>query len=105
MSAIISQFKTREKIYEDNGATGYLLSKNDINEYVMLEIEPSGFIPTHALPIDVDFFVIKGNGLAILGDEEKLVEEGDTIQTKANVQRGWKNDTLDMLQILAIKHL
>lgn len=92
-------------VLEQNGCRGTKLYENAGNEYVLLEIEPGGEIPGHALPIPVDFCVLKGAGTASVGEEVLTVSEGQMISCPPDISRGWKNETPSKLEVLVIKSI
>jgi quercetin dioxygenase-like cupin family protein len=92
-----------ELVLDQNGCRGTWLFKNAGNEYVHLELEPGGEIPAHALPIPVDFCVLKGTGTAMVNEEVIQVSEGQMIACPPDISRSWKNETPTMVEVLVIK--
>lgn len=95
--------ETGKRVLDQNGCRGTKLFENAGNEYVLLELEPGGEIPGHALPIPVDFCVLKGTGSAAVGEEIFTVSEGQMISCPPDVSRSWKNETPGRLEVLVIK--
>jgi len=95
--------KSGEVVLDQKGCRGIRLFENTGNEYVLLEIEPGGEIPGHALSIPVDFCVLKGSGTATVGEEILQVSEGQMVSCPPDISRGWKNETSELLEVLVIK--
>lgn len=95
--------KQKKEVLNNNGAQGFRLAQTSLSEIVKLEIEPGGKIPAHSLPINVVFYVIKGEGIALVNDEKYVVDLGDVIEVAAHNQRSWSNISDSMLELLVIK--
>jgi quercetin dioxygenase-like cupin family protein len=102
---MIYDVRSGEIVLDQNGCRGTKLYENAGNEYVLLEIEPGGEIPVHALPIRVDFCVLKGAGTATVGDKIQNVSEGQMISCPPEISRGWKNETSALVEVLVIKSI
>lgn len=79
------------------------IPSNFKSQSVNLIFEPGMELPLHTTPVDVIFYVIKGEGTLTIGDENKIVKEGDFIDSPANIPHGWKNSSDNTLSILVIK--
>lgn len=99
------KFENSKKIevLKTDKASGFKLAETEFSEVVELELKPQGVIDAHALPINVVFYVISGNGEIIIDDELLSTQVGDVIEVKANKQRGWVNNSDKTLRLLAIK--
>lgn len=102
---MIHDVKRGHVVLDANGCRGTRLYENGGNEYVLLEIEPGGAIPEHALPIPVDFCVMKGSGTVTVDGEEFQASEGQMLSCPPEVPRGWKNETPSKLEVLVIKSM
>lgn len=94
---------SNEKIYDKNDASGFRIYTDKTKEFVKLEIQPGGFIELHSLPHPVEFYIIKGKGCMLSETEELVVNSGDLIIVRENLERGWRNDSDNLLEILVIK--
>lgn len=99
----IFNYSNKKEVLNANGATGNLLAQTKNNDYVELQIEENGFIPAHALDIDVSFYVIAGEGKVSVSDEEFVVKKGDIIHVDKNLNRAWENKNPELLKVLVIK--
>lgn len=76
------------------------------NEYLLmvhLSLKPGDIVTRHAAPIDVCFLVLEGKGIVEIGEESKEVEANTLIESPANVDHGWRNESDDVLRILVLK--
>lgn len=96
---------SKELVYEQPNVKGYRLANTALNEIVKLEIKKGGEIPVHALPINVTFYVIAGEGVALVDEEMIVSSKGDVLFVNANSSRGWKNNDEKLLELLVIKQL
>ena len=92
-----------ELVLDQEGYRGIRLCEHAGNEYVMLEIDPGGEIPEHALPIPVDFCVLKGSGTVMVDGAAFQALDGQMISCPPDVSRAWKNETPSKLEVLVIK--
>jgi len=100
---MIFRNKNKELVYDQLNAKGYKLADTTLNELVKLEIEKGGEIPVHTLPIHVSFYVVSGDGTAIVSEQKIKVSKGDVISINAYVNRGWVNEEDDLLELLVCK--
>jgi len=91
------------EVLNSSGAKGNLILTDKNIEMVHLFLEPGAEIGLHALPVDVYFFVIKGNPSFIT--EEKLTKccKNDVIFIPAEKMRSWKNSGKVKSEILVTK--
>ncbi len=96
-------YSDKVEVLNIDGAKGYRLAQTKLNEIVLLHIKQGGEIALHALPMNVTFYVIAGNGSATIENKTIQANIGDIIEVKANTLRGWKNTNIEKLELLVIK--
>ncbi len=96
-------YSDKVEVLNIDSAKGFRLAQTKLNEIVLLHIEQGGKIALHALPMNVTFYVISGNGIATIEDKTINAKTGDVVDVKANVQRGWENTNIEKLELLVIK--
>jgi len=72
-------------------------------ELIHLVLGPGECLPLHANPFDVVFYVLKGKGQLSIENESATLTIGDTVEVKANIQRGWANTGEEDLALLVVK--
>ncbi len=100
---MIYSSENKQLVFDQANAKGFKLAETSLNELVKLEIGKGGEITEHALPIHVTFYVIKGEGLATINGKSNKCNQGDVIEVGANEQRGWRNESDVLLEILVLK--
>jgi quercetin dioxygenase-like cupin family protein len=105
MDAMIYSAETSPVIFDQDGVLGHSLGTFGDLEYIQLKLSPGAEVPRHALPFAIDFFVVEGRGVALLGDREVDVDTQQLIRVAAGEPRGWRNDAKDDLVLLGIKHV
>lgn len=98
-------YKTEESpvIYSKENVTGKKLAETVNQEFVWLKLEKNGFIEPHTLEVDVNFFVISGEGEIFLDGNTLKMEKGNFISVAAGSSRGVKAETTH-LELLVIKN-
>jgi mannose-6-phosphate isomerase-like protein (cupin superfamily) len=71
---------------------------------VHIDIAPGGFVKTHVTPIDMEYYVLEGRGLFILGEESVEAGPGVLIPNPRGVPHGISNVTGGPLRVLAVKN-
>jgi len=56
-------------------------------------------------PVDVLFYVLKGKGLVVIGDEQVNVEKDFLVESPKSVPHLLINDSDDMFRVIVIKKL
>lgn len=71
---------------------------------IHIEVAPGGEILPHVTPVDMEFFVLEGRGVFILGEQSREAGEGILILSPRGVPHGMKNTGNSPLRVLAIKN-
>ena len=53
----------------------------------------------------VVFYVLKGSGILEIENEKHQLAEGDLIEVEADLDRGWTNNTDEVLDLLVLKQM
>ncbi len=100
--SVIRMSKIKGEINSKGFLTKTLIShKNAAVRNILLDV--GDVIPPHAVPVDVFFYVIKGKGTIVIGEDENLVDEGDIIVCPPNVFMSVKADQGVNFSFLNIK--
>ena len=68
-----------------------------------INLQPGDFIPEHAVPVDVFFYVVAGKGTLKIGEEEAVVQITDIITCPPNTMMSLKADQGEKFIVLNIK--
>lgn len=96
-------YDNKKEVLNTENACGYLLAETDHHDLVELSIVKGGTVPAHALPIDVTFYVIAGEGEITIANEKINASKGDVITVPKNLERSWSNNHSEPLKLLVIK--
>jgi quercetin dioxygenase-like cupin family protein len=72
-------------------------SRVTMGESVM---EPGAEVPSHRHRVEEAFYIIEGNGVALVGDNEIPVTAGDALLTPAGELHGFRNDSSGKLKMV-----
>ncbi|RLI70864.1 MAG: cupin domain-containing protein [Candidatus Gerdarchaeota archaeon] len=70
---------------------------------IHLTLQPGEKLRKHKTPVHVNFYVLEGNGVVLIGDEKKAVEKDTLIESPAKITHCWYNESDSILRILVIK--
>ena len=96
--------KDSEVIMERDGVVGRRLYGSPEAEILHIEIAPGGAIAPHVTPVDMEFFVLEGRGLFVLGEESREAGAGTLVPSPRGVPHGMSNPGPGALRVLAIKN-
>lgn len=60
-------------------------------------------VPFHITPVDVLFYVVRGKGTVLIGEESAQVEETDIVVSPRDIPHALQADQGDEFQVLVIK--
>jgi len=70
---------------------------------IHLTLQPGEKLRKHKTPVNVNFYVLEGKGVVLIGDEKKEVEKDTLIESPAKITHCWYNKSASVLRILVIK--
>lgn len=97
-------WKEGEIVLDQDGIVGRRLYGSPEAEIIHIEVAPGRAISPHVTPVDMEFFVLEGRGLFILGEESREARAGTLVPSPRGVPHGLRNLGTDPLRILAIKN-
>ena len=68
-----------------------------------IKLEPGEKLIKHVTPTDVFFYVLEGKGIVEIGDEKRVVERDDLIESPAKIPHCWYNESDEVLRFLVVK--
>lgn len=102
---MIKRVQESPVIFEDKAVIGRRLYESDKLEYVHLNLDPGCSMESHTLPIDVDFFVISGEGNIKINKIKHHIREGDLLRVNKNTKRALFTNDNQHMKVLVIKVL
>ncbi len=91
-------------IMQDSRMRGRRLYASDGATIIHMTIHPGQAIAPHAADVDMEFFVIAGNGRFSVGDESADAGPGTLVESPAEIPHGIMNTGSTSLELLAIKN-
>lgn len=86
-----------------NGINLKKIKSNFGTEIVKLKISAGAELPAHSTPVDVIFYVEKGEGILQIGEEKEIIKEGNFVDSPKVILHGWKNESNQDLEIIVFK--
>jgi mannose-6-phosphate isomerase-like protein (cupin superfamily) len=91
-------------VMSDENMTGCKLFASSEVAIIHMTIHPGGAVTPHSAAVNMEFFVIAGQGRFSVGDDEVLAEPGTLVESPANVPHGIVNVGKEPLVLLAVKN-
>ncbi len=70
---------------------------------VHIKLEPGESVKRHVTPVDVNFYVLEGEGLIEIGEESEHIKKDDLIFSPARIPHRLTNDSISNFRFLVIK--
>ena len=68
----------------------------------LFEMSPEGFSPLHKHPWEHEVFILDGQGLVVVGEEERRFKKGDVIFIPSNEKHQLKNIGKNTIKFLCL---
>ena len=68
-----------------------------------ITLKPGESLKRHITPVDVFFYVLEGEGVIAIGDEEKTVTADTIIDSPAKIPHCWFNRGNGVFRVLVVK--
>jgi mannose-6-phosphate isomerase-like protein (cupin superfamily) len=86
-----------------HGVDARSISETDNAQVAHITLLPGQSLKKHITPVDVVFFVLQGQGIVEIGEEQREVGPDTLIESPARIPHRWINQSKDALRILVIK--
>ena len=86
-----------------HGVDARSLSDTDNAQVSHITLQPGQSLKKHITPVDVVFYVLQGQGIVEIGDEQNEVGPDVLIESPAKIPHRWTNQSKDILRFLVIK--
>jgi quercetin dioxygenase-like cupin family protein len=91
-------------IKDDSGVVARAIYSAPEAMIVHIEVQPGGFVKPHVTPVDMEFFVLEGEGTFLLGEESTAAGPGTLLPSPRGVPHGMRNAGPGILRVLAVKN-
>ena len=68
-----------------------------------ITLKPGESLKRHSTPVDVFFYVLEGEGVVEIGDEEQTVARDTIIESPAKIAHCWHNRSKEDFRVLVVK--
>ena len=69
----------------------------------VITLKPGQSLKKHITPVDVAFYVLKGEGVVEVGDEKATVGEDTLVESPKDISHCWYNESEADLRFMVIK--
>jgi quercetin dioxygenase-like cupin family protein len=70
---------------------------------VVITLQPGESLKRHSTPVDVFFYVLEGEGVVEVGDEQKSVGRDMLVESPARIPHRWINESKAVFRVLVVK--
>jgi len=70
---------------------------------VVITLQPGESLKRHSTPVDVFFYVLEGEGVVEIGDEQKAVGRDMLVESPARIPHRWINESKAVFRVLVVK--
>lgn len=81
----------------------WLLQSDEKIALVSISFKPGEGIPSHPNEDRAIFYVLSGEAILSLDNEDHKLKTGDSVLIPEKLQRGWRNDSKEELSLLVMK--
>ncbi len=70
---------------------------------VVIRLEPGQQLRRHITPVDVFFYVLEGEGVVEVGDEQRTITPNQLVESPKDIPHCWYNRSDAELRVLVVK--
>lgn len=70
---------------------------------VVITLQSGESLKRHITPVDVFFYVLEGEGVVEIGDEQKAVGRDMLVESPARIPHRWINENRAVFRVLVVK--
>lgn len=86
-----------------HGVKAQALHSTEHVQAVMITLQPSESLKLHVTPVDAFFYVLEGEGIVKIGDEEETVIKDQMIHSPARIPHRLWNESDGVFRFLVVK--
>ncbi len=79
------------------------LYKTEHAMVTVINLKPGQSLKKHITPVDVAFYVLKGEGVVQVGDEKETVSANTLVESPKDILHCWYNESDEDLAFMVIK--
>ena len=86
-----------------HGVDARNISDTESAQVVHITLQPGESLKKHITPVDVVFYILEGQAVVEIGDENKEVGEDTVVESPAKIPHRLLNESNEIVRILVIK--
>jgi len=86
-----------------HGVSAKVLHESEHMQTVVVTLQPGESLRLHITPVDAFFFILQGEGIVQIGDEQKKVPVGSMVISPAHIPHRLLNDGQEVFRFLVVK--
>ncbi|WP_340817941.1 cupin domain-containing protein [Methanolobus sp. WCC4] len=99
----ITSYTGAEKKDNPHGVTVHKLYDTEHAQVMHMQLKPGEALKKHSTPVDVFFYVLEGEGIVEIGDEQQTVTKDMLIESPAKVPHRLLNESDGLFRVLVTK--
>jgi len=97
------QVQESEEVRRIHNTSAYPLHVNEHVMVTMIALQPGESLRRHATPVDVFFYILEGNGVVEIGEEQQSVRTDMLVESPARIPHRLINDSDELFRVLVVK--
>ncbi len=86
-----------------HGVDARKLYDHEHAQAVVIRLEPGQELRRHITPVDVFFYVLEGEGVVEVGDEQRTITPHQLVESPKDIPHRWFNRSEAELRVLVVK--
>jgi quercetin dioxygenase-like cupin family protein len=86
-----------------HGVDARKLYDHEHGQVVVIRLEPGQELRRHITPVDVAFYVLEGEGVVEVGDEQRTILPHQLVESPKDIPHRWFNRSEQDLRVLVMK--
>ncbi|WP_406657205.1 cupin domain-containing protein [Methanolobus sp. ZRKC2] len=99
----IVSYRNAEKKDNPHGVTVHKLYDTEHAQAMHIELKPGEALRKHSTPVDVFFYILEGEGIVEIGDEQENVTRDMLVESPAKIPHRLMNESEGIFRFLVVK--
>ncbi|MBP1910398.1 cupin domain-containing protein [Methanolobus bombayensis] len=99
----ITSYNDAEKKDNPHGVTVHKLYDTEHAQVMHMQLKPGDALKKHSTPVDVFFYVLEGEGIVEIGDEQQTITKDMLVDSPAKIPHRLMNESDSLFRFLVVK--
>ena len=99
----ITNYRNAEKKDNPHGVSVKKLYDTEHTQVMHTELKPGDELKKHSTPVDVFFYVLEGEGVVEIGDEQETITKDMLVESPAKIPHRLMNESEGTFRFLVVK--